>query len=275
MAKTTTQPKELSMSNTKKEMLEAYNAVLKRLQEQSEAKLEPEKKIEEKKKKEVVKVADSLSSEGVVKEIGNLKLEIGKMFTQISDGLEEEVSKFRKIQKAVEIKEEEFKELYEIERSAQTLAALIETQNQKSQESESEMAARKEGLNRESQIMREEWEKEKKEHEEESRERNAAEAKRQERIKEEYEYAFKREQQLAKNKFEDEKAKMEKGIRLKKEQMEKELAEREKVITEREEELNELRKKVIAFPREMENAVNKAVKETTEKISLEAKIERN
>jgi len=42
-------PKELSMSNTKKEMLDVYNILLKQLQEKREAELKPEKKIEEKK----------------------------------------------------------------------------------------------------------------------------------------------------------------------------------------------------------------------------------
>jgi hypothetical protein len=265
------QPKQLSMSNTKKEMLETYNAFLKQLQEKREAELKPEKKIEEKKQKEVVKVAETLSSEGVVRDIGNLKLEIGKRLTHISDGLEEEVDKFKKIQKAIELKEGELTELYEIERSAETLAALIESQNQKRQEFESEMAARKEELNQEIRTVREGWEKEKKEHEAEVKERDAAEAKRREREKEEYGYDFKREQQLAKDKFEDEKAKTGKEIQLKKEQMEKELAERERAIAEKEEELNELRTKVTAFPKEMEEAINKAIKETTERIALEAK----
>jgi uncharacterized coiled-coil protein SlyX len=53
--------------------------------------------------------------------------------------------------------------------------------------------------------------------------------------------------------------------------MESELTEREKVIAEREDELNDLRKKVSAFPKEMETAVSKAIKETTEKLNLEAK----
>ena len=264
-------PKELSMSNTKKDMLDAYNALLKQLQEKREAELKPEKKIEERKKREVVEMAETLSSEGVVKEIGNLKLEIGKRLTNISDGLEEEVGKFKQIQSAIEVKEEELKELYEIGRSAETLAALIEAQNQKRQEFESEMAARKEGLNREIQTMREEREKEEKVHTAEMKERDANEGKSREREKEEYGYSFKREQQLAKDKFEDEKEKTEKEIQLKKEQMEKDLTEREKAVAEREEELDELQKKVIAFPKEMENAVNKAVKETTERITLEAK----
>ena len=271
MAEEKIKPKELSMSNTKKEMLDAYHVLLKQLQEKREAELKPEIQIEEKKKREVVEVAEALSSEGVVKEIGNLKLEIGKRLTHISDGLEEEVSKFNKIKKAIEIKDEELKELYEIERSAETLAALIEAQNQKRQEFESEMAGRKEELNREIQAMREEWGKEKKGHEAEMKERDAAEAKRREREKEEYGYSFKREQKIAKDTFEDEKAKTEKEIQSKKEQMEGELAEREKVVSEKEKELDELQKKVVAFPKEIENAINETVKETTEKITLEAK----
>lgn len=263
--------RELSMSKTKKEMLDAYHALLKQLQEKSEAELKPEKKIEEKKKREVVEVAETLSSEGVVKEIGNLKLEIGKRLTSISDGLEEEVSKFNQIQKAIEIKDEELKELYEIERSAETLAALIEAQNKKRQEFELEMTARKEELNREIGTTREEWGKEKKGLEAEIKERDAAEAKRREREKEEYGYTFKREQWLAKDKFEDEKAKTEKEIQLKKEYMENELTGREKAVAEREEELAELQKKVIAFPDEIKEAVNKTIKETTERITLEAK----
>jgi uncharacterized lipoprotein YmbA len=265
------QPKALSMSNTKKEMLDAYNVLAKQLQERREAELKPEKRIEEKEQKEVVKVAESLSSEGVVQEIGNLKLEIGKRLTHISDRLEEDVSKFKKVQRAIELKEQEVKELYEIERSAETLAALIEAQNQKRREFEAEMVDRKEELNREIQAIREEWEKEKKEHEAEIKERDAAEVKSREREKEEYGYAFKREQQLTKDQFEDEKTKIERDIQSKKEQMEKELAEREKAIGEREEELNELRSKVAAFPKETEEAINRAVKQTTERIMLEAK----
>ena len=265
------EPKKPSMSNTKKEMMDSYNTLLKKLKEKREAELKPEKIIEEKKKKEVVQVAESLSSEGVVTGISNLKLGIGKMLTQISDGLEEEVDKFRKIEGAIKIKEEELKELYEIERSAETLAALIESQNQKRQEFEADMVNRKEGLNQEIQTISLEWEKEKKEREEDIEEQDTEEAKRRKREKEEYGYAFKREQQLAKDKFEDDKAKIEKEIQIKKEQMEKELTEREKQVAGREGELNELQEKVRAFPKEMETAVSKAIKDTTEGIKLEAK----
>ncbi|MDH4267064.1 MAG: hypothetical protein OEW45_15645 [Deltaproteobacteria bacterium] len=264
-------PKKLSMSNTKQEMMEAYQGALKLLEEKRETELKPEKKLEEKKTKEAVRIADSLSSEGVVQEISGLKIEIGKVLTQIGDKLEDEVNKFKAIQSAIELREKELQELYEIEKAALTLAALIETQNQKRQQFEAEMAGRKEELNQDIQTQRLEWAKEKEEYEAQIKERDLTEKKRREREKEEYDYSFKRQQMLAKDKFEDERARLEKEIQLRKAQMEGELKEREKLIAQKEEELNELRKKVSLFPKEMETTVGKAVKETTEKLILEAK----
>jgi uncharacterized coiled-coil protein SlyX len=193
------------------------------------------------------------------------------MLTQISDGLEEEVNKYKEIQQAIQFKEKEVQELYEIERSAATLAALIEAQNQKREEFESEMARRKEELSQEIEMTRAAWEKEEKEREALVKALEAEEKKKRDREKEEFKYAFEREQQLTKDKFQDEKNKLEKEIQAKTEQMEKELAEREKAISEREQELNELRKRVATFPKEMETAVNNAVKDATEKIKIEAK----
>jgi len=265
------QPKKLTLSNTKQEMLEAYSTILKQLEAQREAELKPEKKMEEKKAKEVIQVADSLSSEGVTREISTLKIEAGKMLAQISDRLEEEIQKFKAVQNAIALKEKELQELYEIERSAVTLAALIESQNQKRQTFELEMAEKKEALSQEIETLRAEREKEKNDYEAEIKERDLAEKKRREREKEDYEYSFKREQKLTKDKFEDEKSKLEKEIQLKKEQMEKELKERERVVIEKEEELSELRKRVNAFPKELEAAVNKVAKETADKLAQDAK----
>jgi hypothetical protein len=127
-------------------MLEAYNQLLKELEEKEAGQVSPERKIDEKKSCEVVEVASSLSTDGIVQSIGNLKSEIGKLLSEISDKLENEVKKFNATEQAVKVKESELQEVYEISRSAQTLAALIEAQNRKKQEFEEEMARRKEEI---------------------------------------------------------------------------------------------------------------------------------
>jgi hypothetical protein len=73
------------------------------------------------------------------------------------------------------------------------------------------------------------------------------------------------------DKLNDEKVTLEKELRQKKEAAEKELAERERVLVEKETELNTLRAKAAAFPKELDDSLNKAVKEATERLKLEAK----
>ena len=74
-----------------------------------------------------------------------------------------------------------------------------------------------------------------------------------------------------KEKLNDEKAALEKEIKIKRETADKDLAEREKAIAQRKRELAELQAKAAAFPKELENAVNQSVKEISDKLKLEAK----
>jgi hypothetical protein len=273
-----TKPKKLSLASTKKELLDAYEETLKQVQEKREAELRPEERREEKKEQEVVMVAGALSTEGIAREIGELRLEIGKLLARISDSLEEQVGRFQSLSNAIAVKEKELQELYGIEKTAASFAALLEAQNKKREEFDTEMATRKEELRLEIESTRLEWVREKKDYEAKTKERDAEEKRKRDREKEEFEYGFVREKQLARDKFEDEKQKTEKEIQTRKEQVERELvereravAERERVIAEREGDLSELEKKVAGFPKEMDAAVSHAAKDTTEKITLSAK----
>jgi len=263
--------KKLTLTSTKQEMLQAYNTLLKELEARQAGELKPEKKIEEKKNREAVQVAESLTAEGVGKEIAALKMEIGKTLTGISDRLEGEVGRFVAIRNAIGAKEKELAELYEIERSAMSLAALIEAQNQKRQEFASEMEEKKESLRQDIEATRTASEKEQDEHDAAVKERDAAEKKRQIREKEEFDYAFKREQQTAADRFAYEKAKLEKDLKDKKEQMEQELSAREAAVAAKEAELNDLRKQAAQHPKELETSVARAVKETSDRLLMAAK----
>lgn len=252
-------------------MLEAYQALAKQLEERRAAELAPERRLEEKRAEEAVKVATAVEPEGIDREIGQLKAEIGKFLADISDRLASESGRFRSIQKAVQSKEAELNELYGIEKAAVSLAALLEAQNQKRSDFETQMAREREELQSGIAFLRAEWEKEKQTHDAQLKERDSVEKKARDREREEFAYAFKRDQQAIKDKLNDEKAALEKEIKLKREVAEKELAEREKAIAERERELTELRSKADTFPKQLETAVNQAVKEASDKLKLEAK----
>jgi len=263
-------PKKISKVNTKQQMLDAYNALLKQLEEKEKTELKPEEKKEKIKNEKVIKNADVLSTEGVVKGAANLKMEIGRMLAGLSDRLEEETDKYIKIKEAIEIKEKELGEIYEIEKEAKTLSALLEAQAQKREEFENEIYAKKMNLETEIKAKFEEWEKEKKTYESKIKEEKIEDEKAKRREKEEYDYFLKRQQQTIKDKFEDEKANQEKELQRARFEIEKEFGEREKKISEKEGELNELRKKTAEFSKEINLAVAKAVKEIKEKLELEA-----
>jgi len=199
-------------------LLEAYNDLLTHVQEMKKGELKPEEAMKQKKSREVVAVADTFSSDGVAKAIGNLKWEIGKSLTHLSDGLEEQVNKYRTIKEAVAAKEEELKEIYGIEREVHTLAALLEAQVRKREEFEDEIFQEKERLDKEMKMARAEWEREKKSYEASVKERDTEETKRRQREKDDFTYTFKRNQQLEMDKLDDERGKQEKTLQLKKEE---------------------------------------------------------
>lgn len=258
-------------SRAKQEVLEEYGELAKELEEKRDAEMAPEEKITVKAAKKVVETADAVSAEGIINEIGKLKGEVGRVLATLSERLEGEVNKYEAIKKAVEIKEKELQEIYEIQKSASSLVALTELQAKKKEEFEAEMEAKKEALGTEIETIRSSWEEEKRRQNQEIKERDAAEAKRRERERGEYEYAFNREQQLAREQFEDEKARLEREMKERKETAEKELAVREHALAQSESELKALREKVSGFPKELEVTVAREVKIAVEKVQTEAR----
>ena len=124
----------------------------------------------------------------------------------------------------------ELAEIYEIQKAASSLAALIEAQTLKKEEFEAEMAARKENLSREIDLTRAEWQQEKAQRAAEQKETDAVEAKKRAREKEEFDYNLKRERQAVQDAFDkekqgyaEEKARREREIALRREQTDLEI----------------------------------------------------
>jgi hypothetical protein len=220
----------------------------------------------------VIAAADALSADSILRDIGGLKAEVGKMLTTLSDRLEQEVNRYDAVKRAIAEKELELAEIYEIQKAASSLAALLEAQNLKKQEFEADMAVRKEALSREIEETRAEWQKEKAQRAAEQKENDAVEARKRTREREEYEYSLQRERQTVRDVyekekagFEEEKAQLEREITLRREQADREFADREQSLARQEQELADLRSRVAAFPKELETTVAREVKTAVKK----------
>ncbi len=276
MPKSTIDTQSLNMKNTKQELLDAYYDLVIQMEENEKNELKPEKKIAAKEKEQILAAVDGFSIDRISNDIINVKNTAQKTLTDLSDKLTAEVEKLNSIKKAIAIKEGEFKEIYDIEKSALTLAALIEAQHKQKEVFESNLTEEKEALTREISETREHWKKEKDAYLSELKSANAAEIKVREREKEEYHYSFEREKQLEKNQFEDEKIQwtakldmLKSEMKMVKENTERELTERERIINEKEIEFQKLKTRVDLFPDELSKAVDIATKGTAEKLKIE------
>jgi hypothetical protein len=261
---------QITGSSTKQEMLAAYKEMVKRLKEKRETELKPQQRAEERQTEQAVQVAESLSTEGIAREVGNLRSEISKVLIELSDRMEEEIGKYLRLKQAVQAREKELTELSAIEKEALSLAALLDAQKERRERFDGEMAEKKQSLEAEIASTRAAWKEEQKTHDVEVTARETVEKRKREREAEEYTYAFERQKRLAQEQFEYEKARMERETQLRREELERDLKVREQTLTAKETELVQLRDRAAAFPAELAAAVDKAVKETTARLTRDS-----
>ena len=278
----------ISSSSTKKQIIDAFDQLKKQYEERQKIALEPEKVKEEKKKHEFVEVAEKTVSEGIDQKINDLKINFSNTLSELAKRLNEETEKYKQIKQAIEYKKNEFKEIYEIEHEASTLAAMLEAQRQKKEEFDIEMrqkretferefTERKERLENEINTNKTAWEKEKAQYSAAFKESKEIEEKERLRSKEEFAYNFKRESEQKNNQLNDELQQLEKELGLKREEFEKtvtakegELHEREERIAQQEQTVNDLQREVENFPKRLEAKVQHEVEGISERLKLAA-----
>ncbi len=269
---------QITMSNTKKEMVDAYQSIKQQLKEKEKQILDAEKARRQAEKQMAETTAEAEASQDPLQRLHDLKGAISHELTDLAERFEKELGTFRKIQSAVINKQEELKNIYEVETAASDLAALIEAQNVKRDEFKKEMDEKRRKLDEEIQETRTGWEREEAEHEQQVKEQADLLKKQRQREKEEYEYTFAREKEQKLNQLNDELQLVTRETGQKKTEFEHEynqrrheLEVREETVAKHEDEMNRLRTEVDTFPVKLEDSINKAVKETTERLTSDFK----
>ncbi|MBA3013962.1 MAG: hypothetical protein KKD63_07750 [Proteobacteria bacterium] len=264
-------------TNTKKEILDAYNQLLGQLESRASQELRPEKEKEVRRVQEAVTVAEDIAAANVGDKVATLKSTVNAALADIAARIDEQVSGYRRVKEAIVAKEKELADIFEIERAAHSLAALLEAQKQKREAFEQQMAERRDALEQEIASTRAAWDKESTEHKAKTKEQQDQAEKLRRRELEEYEYVLKRERELKTNALKDETDRLARDLAQKKEEFEKKVQAKESELKEREAEVAQAEKRLVSlevqvdkFPKELDEAVKKAVKETTERLSSDA-----
>jgi hypothetical protein len=278
---------EISMKNTKKEMLDLIEKLNTEIKNKEKENLNPEKIKQEARQKSVVEDSDKIVDAALTTHIHQLKVSINKELTTLSDKLEAEAEKYENLKNAIEIKEAELNEIYGVEKATAELAIILEAQKtaktdfdnvmrEKREQLEDELLEKRSKLENEVKEIKEQWEKEKTARQLIEKEIKNNIEKERKRENEEYEYQLKRRRHLEENRLADEIAKLEKELELRNEEFDRkyqektvELNKREKEVSEREVKMNELQDKVDAFPTKLDATVESAVQEIKERLTAE------
>ena len=131
----------VTVKNTKNQILDAYNDLLQKLQVQRTE--EPKKVQEQKKKEELVGSAKLLSNEGIVKGIADLKVNLSSALDQLGDSYITEYKKFEELQQAINVEKQNLEDLYQLSANTDSLAVMLLAQKEKREQFEIEMNERK------------------------------------------------------------------------------------------------------------------------------------
>jgi len=265
---------DISMKNTKKELLDVIENMQREISKKEQSLLNPEKVKKETVTKEVIKQAEEITASDLTTQIHNLKVGITQELSELADKIAFEAKKYTVLQEAIQSKQAELDEIYGIENHAASLAAIIESNNYVRDQFETEMTQQKEKLEKERKETRTAWEDEKKDYKETLAEEQKSRAKERKREEDEYKYNIQRSRSLAENNYADKVAALEKEVEEKRETLDKHIEEktallnnREKLLIQREQTMETLERSVDNFPAEQETAINSAIERKEQELT--------
>ena len=236
---------EITLKNTKAEILEALNQALEREKNINKTKSDPQKEEVERKKKESI----SESKENIKQNI-------------FSDEL---INKFKNLETAIEALEEKLKNLYGLEGELNNFTLVVNAEKDFLADLEIKKKVETEKLETSIQELEALYKKKNKELEEEYATKAKTLKLERDREVEEYEYKLKREREIVNNKWEDEKKIREVNLK----NLEDEAKKKLKEVTEKETYLKELEQKVEGIPEMMLKEYERGRKEATAELKKE------
>ena len=240
----------------------AYQVALEKIEALQSQQLNPEAIAAGKKKAEVLKSAKTTVGTSVDKVVADLRVVVDAALTDLTSEFEGKKTEFANLDEAIKAKDAELAEIYEIERNANTLAALINSHEVLKAQQTEENAATLERFQEQLRAIRENIEHAETEYEGKRKEMFSTLRKDQQRAREEFEYDFAREKKIKEDELTDFIQSAEKDIAEQKQV----LLARDAELTEREIKMNDLEDKVAEIPALIEaakaEAADKAKKDT-------------
>lgn len=240
--------------STKGTIFKAYNAALEQIEMLKSQQLNPTEIAVSKKKEEVLTQASKTTKTSVDSVVENLRKVVDSALTELTANFNDKAAQFSNLDEAIKLKDAELKEIYEIERAANTLAALIDSHEVLKKQQSAENQATLEAYQGRLAEIRKDIQEADKEYNAKLREQREELAKEQKRAKAEFDYDFSRTKKQAEDNLADHIASEKKAIAEKTAAVEA----REESVATREEAVEALEAKVAEIPALIETASKEA-----------------
>jgi hypothetical protein len=135
---------QVSEKSTKAEILKAYEALLKNVQN-AKANI-PKQVQEEKQKKEILEKVAEISNDKIVKDIAGLKSGFNNSLDEILQNLTNEFKKLEEIRAAIAVEKKSLNELYSLSANTDSLATMLLVQKEKKESFEKLMKEKEEAF---------------------------------------------------------------------------------------------------------------------------------
>jgi chromosome segregation ATPase len=235
--------------------------------------LDPVAEAQAKKTSETIAKSNEILDGNIEDQITTLSKSISQVLSKINEDIVTQTNNLKTIKEAIAIKEAELKELFGIEKHANTLAALVNAHQELKLEQEKELVEGKEKASAELNEILEKIKAAREEYQTLMKEEQEKLTLYRQRTEEEFKYDFERHKKRVYDQLEDELAAKRKAFRAEVEKKEEELSdysktlnEREKAIAKREEKMDELEAEVASLPEKIANIKAEANKKAEAKI---------
>ncbi|MTJ12715.1 hypothetical protein FJR11_08945 [Anabaena sp. UHCC 0187] len=270
--------KKLTDKNTKADILQAYEELLKEqtaLKSQLEQKPKEQPKPESKPEPKIAMTQTTTIQQkmnNTIQSLANIQLGFGSAANELSEQLTTKASKLAEIQQVVEEEVAQLSQLHNLEVSEDILDTLIQAYEDNEKAYQEEYSQRYEILSQEVLELNNNWQKEQEEYQRTIKERNENLNRTRQRDSAEYKYDLELQRKLTNDEYAQEQKLLNNQLEEQKQTTEKQWSEREKTIADREKEFAELKAKVEAFPKDKETALKKATEEGKGIASYQAKV---
>ena len=262
----------VAVKDSKTKILEAFQRLLAEKQKIDSKVATKEEEAEKEKNKKTIEVASTYTVDSIVKGLADLQLEFGSIITGLSTKLNAETTKLDELKKAIQIENQHLQELQQVRVVADALHILNQEHQEKLRIIEENATNQQETLDKEITEIRKNWQKEQEEFTTTIREETELLTAERQRQEADYQYELERDRKIKTDEYEEFRRKLERELQQFNQEKDKDWAERERILTANQALFEEYRKKVEAFPSELEAATKKAYGEGISEINQEAKV---